>query len=79
MPKKKYLNYILLTDQGEPKNYKEACQTIDSNKWELPMKNEMKSLITNQTWKLVELPMGKKTLHNKWVYRVKEEHDCSKR
>ena len=39
----------------------------------------MKPLTSNQTWELVELPMGKKTLHNKWVYRVKEEHDGSKR
>ncbi|RVW49829.1 Retrovirus-related Pol polyprotein from transposon TNT 1-94 [Vitis vinifera] len=33
----------------------------------------------NQTWELTELPVGKKTLHNKWVYRIKNEHDGSKR
>ena len=27
----------------------------------------------NQTWYLVQLPIGKITLHNKWVYRLKEE------
>ena len=43
------------------------------------MKEEMKSLISNQTWELAKLPVGKKALHNKWVYRVKEEHDGSKR
>ena len=25
------------------------------------------------------MPVGKKTLHNKWVYRIKNEHDGSKR
>jgi len=70
---------MLLTDGGEPEDYEEACQTTDANKWELAMKDEMKSLISNQTWELVELPMGKKALHNKWVYRVKENHDGSKR
>ena len=25
------------------------------------------------------MPIGKKTLHNKWVYRIKNEHDGSKR
>ncbi|KAJ0027225.1 hypothetical protein Pint_36370 [Pistacia integerrima] len=43
------------------------------------MKDEMDSLLTNQTWQLTELPQGKKTLQNKWVYRVKDEHDGSKR
>ena len=43
------------------------------------MKDEMDSLLGNQTWELTKLPVGKKTLHNKWVYRIKNEHDDSKR
>ena len=43
------------------------------------MKDEMNSLHKNDIWVLTELPLGKKALHNKWVYRVKEEHDGSKR
>jgi hypothetical protein len=73
------MNFLLLTDGGEPECYDEACQVEDSSKWELAMKDEMKSLISNKTWELVELPVGKKALHNKWVYRVKEEHNGSKR
>ncbi|WVZ02641.1 hypothetical protein V8G54_023447 [Vigna mungo] len=79
VPNKKYLNYILLTGEGEPENYEEACQMTDASKWEFSMKDEMKSLMSNQIWELVELPVGKKALHNKWVYRVKEDHDGSKR
>ena len=41
------------------------------------MKDEMDSLLGNQTWELIELPVGKKALHNKWVYRIKNEHDGS--
>ncbi|RVX02449.1 Retrovirus-related Pol polyprotein from transposon TNT 1-94 [Vitis vinifera] len=41
--------------------------------------DEMDSLLGNQTWELTELPVGKKALHNKWVYRIKNEHDGSKR
>ena len=70
---------MLLTDEGEPECYDEACQVEDASKWELAMKDEMKSLISNNTWELNELPVRKKALHNKWVYRVKEEHDGSKR
>ena len=43
------------------------------------MKDEMDSLLGNQTWELTELPVGNKALHNKWVYRIKNEHDGSKR
>ena len=43
------------------------------------MKDEMDSLLGNQTWELTELPVGKKVLHNKWVYKIKNEHDGNKR
>ena len=43
------------------------------------MKDEMDSLLGNKTWELTKLPVGKKALHNKWVYRIKNEHDGSKR
>jgi PII-like signaling protein len=45
----------------------------------LAMKDEMDSLLINQTWELTKLPAGKKALHNKWVLRIKGEHDGSKR
>ena len=43
------------------------------------MKDEIDSLLGNQTWELTELPVGKKTLHNKWIYRIKNKYDVSKR
>ena len=39
----------------------------------------MDSLHSNGTWDLARLPVGKNTLHNKWVYRVKKKSDGSKR
>ena len=42
------------------------------------MKDEIYSLMSNQTWQLAELPREKKALHNKWVYCIKEEHDDRK-
>ena len=73
------LNYLLLTDGGEPKCYDEVLQDENSSKWELAMKDEMDSLLGNQTLELTELLVGKKALHNKWVYRIKNEHVGSKR
>ncbi|KAL5752990.1 hypothetical protein ACOSQ2_023497 [Xanthoceras sorbifolium] len=73
------LHYLLLTDSGEPECYDEAMQVEDSVKWESAIRDEMDSLMSNQTWELAELPPGKKALHNKWVFRIKEEHNGNKR
>lgn len=43
------------------------------------MKDEMKILVSNQTWKLVKLPIKKKSFHKKWTYHVKDDHNDSKR
>ena len=48
-------------------------QVDSKKKWEQGMKEEMDSLVNNQTWDLVQLPAGKRALQNKWVYRMKEE------
>ncbi|KAL8106789.1 hypothetical protein AgCh_023527 [Apium graveolens] len=71
--------YYLLTEEGEPQCYSEALQVNDSVPWKSAMDEEMSSLEKNETWSLTELPAGKKALHNKWVFRIKEEHDGSKR
>ena len=68
-----------MTDGGEPECYEETLQDENSSKWELAIKDEIDSLLGNQTWELTKLPIGKKVLHNKWVYRIKNEHDGSKR
>jgi hypothetical protein len=41
--------------------------------WMRAMQEEMDSLHKNHTYELVKLPKGKKTLKNKWVYRIKQE------
>ena len=63
----------MLTDSGELECYEEALQAETRKKWEKAMKEEMDSLAHNQTWDLDRLPVGKITLQNKWVYRLKEE------
>ena len=73
------LYYLLLTDSGEPKTYDEVMQVETKQKWEQGMKEEMDSLVKNQTWDLVKLPARKRALQNKWVYRLKEEDGGKKR
>ena len=46
----------MLTDGGKPECYNEALQDENLSKWKLAMKDEMDSLLGNQTWELTELP-----------------------
>ena len=54
-------------------------QVETKNKWEQGMNEDMESLVRNQTWDLDELSVGKRTLQNKWVQRLKEEDGGKKR
>ena len=51
----------------------------DSIKWEHAMDDHMRSLEKNNTWVLSELPLGKRALLNKWVFRIKTEPDGKRR
>jgi hypothetical protein len=48
-------------------------QVDTKKKWEQGMKEEMDSLVNNQTWDLNQFPARKRALQNKWVYKLKEE------
>ena len=73
------LHYLLLNDEGEPESFDEALQVEDSIKQEQAMDYEMRSLEKNDTWVLTELPVGKRALLNKWVFRMKTERDGKRR
>ena len=65
--------YILLTDEGEPTCFQEACEGDNNIKWKKAMQEELKSLHDNKTWDLVEWPKGRDVLKNKWMYKIKHE------
>ena len=43
------LDFVLLTNSGEPSCYKEAMLAQDKPKWELAMKSELQSIEKNKT------------------------------
>lgn len=59
------------------KEQKSYTHAIKDKNWCTVMKNELKSLKGNQTWKNVELPEGKRAIGNKWVYKTKFNSDGS--
>ena len=60
-----------------PKTYKEALQSPFASQWQAAMDEEFDSLITNKTWRLTNLPPGRKAIRCKWVYALKTKPDGS--
>ena len=56
----------------EPTCFDEAVGNVE---WEQAMHEEMDALDVNETWELVPLPEGKKSIGYKWVYKVKHNSD----
>ena len=65
--------YCLLTEDGEPTTFMEAMRNPDASMWMTTMQEEIEALHRNHTWKLVELPAGRKVIGNKWVYKIKRD------
>ena len=61
-----------LDNKGDPQGFAKASKSearMDS------MREELSSLITNQTWTLVDLPPGRKAIRCGWIYKAKKnEH-----
>lgn len=45
--------------------------------WVAAMQKELQALQTNDTWNLVPLPHGKKTIGCRWIYKIKLKADGS--
>ncbi|KAE8727553.1 putative serine/threonine-protein kinase WNK6 [Hibiscus syriacus] len=60
-----------VVDDDIPITYQEAIQTLESDKWKSAMDEEMQSLQKNNTWKLAQLPKGKRAIGCKWVFAKK--------
>ncbi|GJT85167.1 ribonuclease H-like domain-containing protein [Tanacetum coccineum] len=61
-----------LNKTDEPTCYNEAVKDIN---WVQAMNNEMEALYLNNTWTLTELPINRKAIGSKWVYKIKYKSD----
>ena len=78
-PKGEMVNYALCAAQNtnisifDPSCYEEACT---KNVWVKATQEELHSIEKkNDTWKLCELPKGKKIVGSKWMYKIKCRSD----
>ena len=67
----------MLLDHNEPMNYDEAMMSPDSTKWLEAMKSEMGSMYENKVWTLVDLPVDRQAIENKWIFKRKTDADSS--
>ena len=53
--------YVLQVED-DPKTFKESMSSRDSIFWKEAINDEMESIMSNYTWKLVDLPKGSKAI-----------------
>ncbi len=61
----------------EPATVEEALASPGRAKWQEAMKMEIESLHTNDVWDLVELPVDRKAVGSKWVFKLKVDANGS--
>ena len=57
--------------ENEPSSYFEAISSPDTLLWKEAIKTELDSILENQTWELVDLPLGAKPISYKWILKRK--------
>jgi hypothetical protein len=58
------------------RSYKKTMNDSSRNEWLKVMKNENKSFLINEIWKLINFFKNRRILRDKWVYKIKrKKHD----
>ena len=70
-------HYLFHISQDEPKTIDEAFSSKESEKWQEAADKEYNSLVNMDTWELVKLPEGCKTIGCRWVFKRKYKEDGS--
>lgn len=63
-----------ITSDSEPSSFEEAATNLA---WQLAMTQEFEALHANHTWDLLPLPLDKRAIGCKCVYKVKHKTDGS--
>ena len=61
--------------EGEPLSYKAAMESFEAPYWKEAIQSEIDSIVQNNTWKLVDIPLGHKVIGHKWIFKRKLRPD----
>jgi hypothetical protein len=64
-------HFAHIASENEPCSYQEALQSDEWERWQEAILSEYNSLLENETWELVELPKGRKTIQCRWIFKRK--------
>ena len=67
-----FLTYLL---ENEPRTFKEAVTSPEAPFWKEAINSEVETILSNHTWKLVDLPPGNKPLQCKGIFKRKMKAD----
>jgi hypothetical protein len=77
-PSKAMCAFLSIDEQSEepsrdPRTHKEALSCPEREKWITAMKEELDSLRKHNTYCLAKLPLGRRTVGCKWVFKTKRD------
>ena len=79
----KIYNTAIISDPGEPSTIKEAMNGKEKKLWIPSIKNEVMNFIKRKSWEYVSVKepkeLNRKMIPCKWVFKIKNEQDGSKR
>lgn len=64
---------VCSTAPHEPQTVKEALNSNESELWRRAMQEEINSFIEHRAWDLVEKPLDKNVVKNKWIFKIKRD------
>ncbi|GJT57055.1 ribonuclease H-like domain-containing protein [Tanacetum coccineum] len=64
-------NYCFATTLNKYVEPTTSYDAVKDVKWVEAINNEIVALVRNNTWTLTDLPIGRKTIDNKWLYKIK--------
>jgi hypothetical protein len=73
-------SHVMMSQESQethhvPESFEEAMASTDADMWREAMRVEIESLMSNNTWELTDLPVGRKAIDGKWVFKIKyNEH-----
>lgn len=66
---------VMMVTSDEPRSYKEAMSSKDSDNWSQAVREELDAHKRNGTWSIATKPNNKAILTTKWVFKIKRKLD----